>query len=51
MMSVTLLPALPSPSFQVTATYLARLGVRVDLSDSVPAAALALRQARKVPGG
>ncbi|CAI6001560.1 unnamed protein product [Closterium sp. NIES-65] len=28
---------------QVTATYLARMGLRVDLSDSVPAAALALR--------
>ncbi|CAI5981324.1 unnamed protein product [Closterium sp. NIES-65] len=36
---------------QVTATYLARMGLRVDLSDSVPAAALALRHSRHLPGG
>ncbi|CAI5458733.1 unnamed protein product [Closterium sp. Yama58-4] len=35
---------------QVTATYLARMGLRVDLSDSVPAAALALRHSRHLPG-
>ncbi|GJP46660.1 hypothetical protein CLOM_g5924 [Closterium sp. NIES-68] len=35
---------------QVTATYLARMGLRVDLSDSVPAAALALRHSRQLPG-
>ncbi|CAI5526385.1 unnamed protein product [Closterium sp. Naga37s-1] len=34
---------------QVTATYLARMGLRVDLSDSVPAAALALRHSRHLP--
>lgn len=35
---------------QITATYMARLGLKVDLSDSAPAAALALRHARGVPG-
>eukprot|EP00271_Cylindrocystis_brebissonii_P019250 TRINITY_DN5794_c0_g1_i2.p1 TRINITY_DN5794_c0_g1~~TRINITY_DN5794_c0_g1_i2.p1 ORF type:complete len:356 (-),score=102.89 TRINITY_DN5794_c0_g1_i2:1704-2771(-) len=37
-------PLFSSICCQVLATHLARLGLRVDLSDSVPAAALALRQ-------